>query len=71
MVVRNFNVRAIAVTPDKTNTPLIVDTNAVLSSAPAFKRFKPIPWWYQQVSQSGGIVQHPQFPARGMLHIER
>ena len=30
MVVRNFNVRAIAVTPDKTNTPLIVDTNAVL-----------------------------------------
>lgn len=42
MIVRNLNIFGIRARPHKTNTPLIVDANAVLPFPVAGKFFQPI-----------------------------
>jgi hypothetical protein len=42
MVIDNFNIKNITVQPAKTNTPLIVDANAVLSRSVTRQGFKSI-----------------------------
>jgi hypothetical protein len=42
VVINNFNVRDIAIQPAKTNAPLIVDANAVLTCSVTRQGFKPI-----------------------------
>jgi hypothetical protein len=61
MVVNNPNIFGAVLAPAKTNSPLVVDANAVLSLPIAFQRFKPIRRWCQQVPQFRCIVQHLQF----------
>ena len=55
--------------PAKTNSPLVVDANAVLAFPITFQRFKPIRRWCQQVPQFRCIVQHLQFACRDDVDI--
>ncbi|HUB85557.1 MAG TPA: hypothetical protein VL971_07665, partial [Rhizomicrobium sp.] len=42
MIVYNFHIDRFAGVPSETNSPLIVDTDAVLSLSPAAQRFQPV-----------------------------
>ena len=69
MGVNNLNIFGAVLAPAKTNPQLVVNANAVLVFPIAFKRFKPIRRWRQQVPQFGGIVQHLQFACRDDVDI--
>ena len=69
MGVNNLNIFGAVLAPAKTDSPLVVDANAVLVFPIAFKRLKPIRRWCQQVSQFGCIVQHLQFACRDDVDI--
>ena len=46
MVIDDFDVMDIGVMPCKTNTPLCIYYNAVLSFAISMQGFEMIAWWY-------------------------
>src|SRR5689334_1344584 len=56
VVIDNFYVVCVSVTPDETDPPLIVNSDTVLPVPVTFKRFKPIPWRGRHVSQFGSAV---------------
>ena len=60
MVVNNLNIFGAVPAPTKTNSPLVVNANAMLAFPIAFKRFKPIRRWCRQIPQLGRIVQQLQ-----------
>ena len=61
MVINDLNFFGAVLAPEKTNSPLVVNANAVLAFTISFKRFKPIRRWRQQVPQLRCVVQHLQF----------
>jgi hypothetical protein len=69
MVVNNLNIFGAVLAPTKTNSPLIVNANAMLAFAIAFKRFKPVRRRCQQVPSLCCIVQHLQFAFRDDTEI--
>lgn len=42
MIIRNFNVIGVSLTPLKADTPLIINTNAVLTFTIAVELFEPV-----------------------------
>lgn len=62
MVVHDLNVVGIPVAPNKADTPLIVDPNAVLSLSVSVERFQPIARRRCQVPQISGNIQLAQLP---------
>jgi len=60
---------AITILPDETDTDLIIDPDAVLSSAVTFQSFQTVSRGYQQVCQLGGVVEHSQLPPRKDLQL--
>jgi len=49
VVVSNFNIRGIAVTPYEADPPLIVDPDTVLPFSIALQHLQPIRWRYPQI----------------------
>lgn len=45
MVIDNFYIKSITVAPNKANTPLIIDSYAVLACSFSFQLLKPSRWW--------------------------
>jgi len=62
VIVDDFHVMSIATTPNETNSESVVDSNAVLPPAVAFKSLQPVARKDGQVIQSMGRVSLPQFP---------
>jgi hypothetical protein len=60
MVVHDFNINGITIYPDKTDSPLIVDSNTVLSLPVSTKCFQSVRQWNSQVVYRSSIVQHPE-----------
>lgn len=50
--------------PHETDSPLIVDAEAVLPFAIIFQSFEPVGWRYFQINKRLRLVQHEQFPQR-------
>ena len=69
MGVNNLNIFRAVPAPAKTNSPLVVDANAVLAFPIALQRFKPICRWRQQVPQFRRVVQHMQLACRDDVDI--
>jgi hypothetical protein len=61
MIVYDFNVFRRTIAPPKTNRPLIVNADRVLSNAITLERFKPIARRRTQVVQCGGGVKKHEF----------
>ena len=57
MIINEFNIVCIASLPFKTNAPLIINTNAVLTLPVAFKRFQLIAQRLPEVLEITGTVQ--------------
>ena len=62
VIINDFHVVAVAVTPDKTDSPLLVDPNRVLPFPVASQRFQLIPRGRSQYAKFRGRVKLEQFP---------
>ena len=51
MVVNNLDITGIALSPHKTNPPLIVNSNAVLPLSISTQGFQVVSWWNAQIIQ--------------------
>ncbi len=71
MIVDDFDLGAVTVTPYKTNAPLIVYPDAVLARTLALQCLQTIRWWNSQIVESLGRVEHPQLPAGHGLDLIR
>jgi hypothetical protein len=63
VVINNLDIFRVPVTPSETDTPLIVDPDAVLAGAVTCQSLKPITRREPQVVKPGRGVQIAQFPA--------
>jgi hypothetical protein len=71
MIIHDFNVFGLVVRPFETDTPLIVDTNAILPGTIALQFLKVIARRGKQILQIFGIIQVEQLAAGGALNIFR
>ena len=69
MIVHDFNVVRVAFAPVKTDSPLVVDANAVLSLSSAFQGFEPVARRHGHLPQFRSCVQQQQFPSGAALNI--
>ena len=64
MIIYDFNIERIAVFPQKANSPLIVDSDAIVTLPVTRQRLKPVSRNSRDVLQFLGIVEHPELPPR-------
>jgi len=62
MIVQDLYQVGVSGMPFETDTPPVIDPNAVLASPVSAKLFQMVGWGNAQVLQGGGIVQHAKFP---------
>ena len=63
MIVYDLHVVGVSFEPDKTESPLIVDSNTVLPLPVATECFQAISRWRCQVAQFRSTIQLTKFPA--------
>ena len=68
MIIRYFNMMRIAIMPNKTYSPLIVNPNAMLASAFSRQGLKFIAWWNSQSIQLKRSIKHPKLTERNALN---
>ena len=67
MIIGDFDfIRSVSL-PEKTNPPLIVDPDTVLSHPIRLQHFQPVSWWGTQVLEIRRVIEHGQFPLRRLL----
>jgi hypothetical protein len=64
MIVNDFDVGGALIRPHKAHTPLVVDTNRVLSGAVAFQQFEPVAGRGSKIAQPAGHFQLLQLAPR-------
>jgi len=64
MIIHDFNIGHIASFPSEADSPLIVDTNAVLPLPVAFQRFKLIAGRLSEILKGSGTIQIEEFAPR-------
>ena len=70
MVVNYLHILGTLRSPHKANSPLIVDTNAVLPLSISLQSFKMIAWRYTQVFKDRGPVKLLQLSKRRTFNID-
>jgi hypothetical protein len=70
MIVHNLNVLRTFRHPPKAHAELVIDANAVLSSAIAFERFQSIPRRDAEIIKPARTVQHGQLAHRDCFDID-
>jgi hypothetical protein len=58
VVVRDLNVIGIAISPNETDSELVINPNAVLTFPIPFQFFQAIAWRHSQIVQCRGAVEH-------------
>ena len=58
-----------AVIPAKTDSILIIDSNAELAFSVTFEPFQPIAWWTSQIVQFVGSRKNFQLPASSVFDL--
>jgi len=71
MVVHDFDIVRVRFVPDKTDSELVVNPNAVLSFAIALERFQTIPGWNSQLVELDNPVKNAEFFERCDANIGR
>src|SRR5262249_58527895 len=57
--------------PTKTNPPLIIDADRVLTLAISFQGFEPVCWRHPQGVQRDGRIKHSELPSRDREYVGR
>ncbi len=68
VVVSQFDAQCVSRRPDKTDPPLVVDADTILSFAITGQFFQPVATRNSQIVNSLGRIDHVQFPLRGTLN---
>jgi len=68
VVVNNLNIESVIVSPDKTDPPLIIDTNTMLTLAISVERLQPVSRRSYEVPQFRRTVDLAEFSPRDKLH---
>ena len=71
MIIYNFDVVRVAAAPPKTDAPLAIDADAVLTFPIAFERFQSIARRNEQILQTNGRVQETQLRQGDFLNVLR
>ena len=71
MIIHDFYFVGIAVTPNKADAPLLVDTNTVLAHSIRFERFQIIPGRRTQIAQLIGDVELAQLSLGNAFKSEK
>ena len=71
MVIHDFHAIGVAVLPFETDTPSVVDANAILPHSISAQFFKSIRRWNAQIIQGYSTVEHTQFAQGDLLNIMR
>jgi hypothetical protein len=71
VIVDYFNMSGISVFPGKTDAPLAVNANAVLTLSVSFQGFQPIRGRNPQVFNGGASMQHFELSECNLLNIIR
>ena len=69
VVVGDLDVMRVAGPPSKTDSPLAVDTYAVLSSAITFQLFESVRWRNAEVVECRRRIQHAELSECNALHV--
>jgi len=69
VVIDDFDFIGIAISPFKTDSPLIVDADAVLTLSASTKSFEPISRRVEEIGQVRGSMQHQKFAICDLLDI--
>jgi hypothetical protein len=69
MIIYDLDVLGGTLSPDKTDSPAIIDSYAVLRLSIGPQRLEPIAWNGRYVLQTIGVVDHSQLPARNVGDI--
>ena len=64
VIIDNLGVLCRASSPDKADSPLIVDPDTVLPLPVTDQHLDPIPWNRRQIFQFLSVIEHPQFSPR-------
>src|SRR5271157_2320100 len=70
VVIHDFDLFGVRVSPEETNSPLIIDSNAVLAFPVFFKPFKAISRQGGQIGQVHACGQRQKFSASRTLNIK-
>lgn len=70
MVINHFDVFCKSIRPAKTDAPLIIDANTVLTSTIALKRFKTITGRNSQILKAIRDFELPQFPPGNLCNVD-
>ena len=62
VIIGDFDLIGSVSLPDKADSPLLVDPDAVLSGPIPFQHLQPISWWGKQVIEFRSVIEHGQFP---------
>ena len=71
VVIDDADVVSIASLPSKADTPLLVDSNAVLAFAVSGERFQSVGWRYPKVVEIGGLAEHGELIKGTLLDVLR
>ena len=69
MVINDFHIFCTCIRPTKTDTPLIVDTNAVLTGTITLECFKVIAGWHPQIIKPTGDLELSKLPTRHLSDV--
>jgi hypothetical protein len=69
MIIYDFGIMCVIVTPSKTDPILFVYPNTVLTFSFSMKLFKPITRWDTKIGQIHRTIQHPEFSKGNSLHF--
>ena len=71
VIIHNLHVVGIAIAPDKTNAPLVIDADAVLAFPVTFQGFQMIAGRRPQIAKFGRDIQLPQFSLSDALKSQK
>jgi len=67
MVVNDFDLVHVAAIPTKTDTPLVINTNAVLPLAPSLQGFQTISRGHSEIREAPRLVEIEELPSCSSL----
>jgi hypothetical protein len=71
VVINDLDFHGVTILPNETDSPLIVDSNAVLSSSVALQLLQPVRWRYPKRIQIASRGKNLQFSRSQTLNVPR
>lgn len=71
MIINNFYSMGITIAPFKTDSPLLIDPNAILARSITMQLLQSVTRRYAQIVQRDRPIEHTKFPKCALLNILR